>query len=135
MATFDAPSRESCTVRRARTNTPLQALVLMNDIQFVEAARNLAQRMMTEGGSTPRDRVTYAFRLATARQPSADELEVILNVFQDHLAHFSKNQDAAAKLVAVGESKRDESLDAGEMAAWTMIANLILNLNETLTKG
>lgn len=135
MLTFDAPSRESCTVRRARTNTPLQALVLMNDIQFVEAARALAERMMTEAGPTPEDRVTFAFRLATARRPASDELDVFLRLYAEYLKDYGRDREAATKLVSVGESGWNQALDVAELAAYTMIANLILNLDETVTKG
>ena len=134
LTTFDAPSRETCTVRRARTNTPLQALVLMNDTQYVEAARRLAERMLTEGGATPEEQITYAFRLSTARRPSADELALLAGVLNAYLADYQAKPDAAAKLLAVGESKRNESLDAAQLAACTMVANLILNLDETITK-
>ena len=132
--TFDAPSRETCTVRRARTNTPLQALALMNDEQYVEASRHLATRMMREGGSQPHDRLSYGFRLATARPPAPGELDVLRKLYDEQLAHYRADNDAAVKLLSVGESKRDESLDPSEHAAWTMMANLILNLDETITK-
>lgn len=134
LLTFDAPSRETCTVRRSRTNTPLQALVLMNDEQYVEASRRLAERMMTEGGSSPPDRASYAFRLATARPPRTDELEVLLKTYEAQLADYRADAEAAGKLLAIGESKRNEALDQAELAAWTMVANLILNLDETVTK-
>ncbi|MCH7990223.1 MAG: DUF1553 domain-containing protein, partial [Planctomycetes bacterium] len=135
MASFDAPSRESCTVRRERTNTPLQALILMNDVQFVEAARKLAERMMTEAGSKPKQRIAFAFRMATSRRPTADETAVLLEIYHVHLAEYQKDKQAALKLVSVGEIKRNEALDVSELAAWTMIANLIFNLDETVTKG
>ncbi|MFQ5734465.1 MAG: DUF1553 domain-containing protein, partial [Planctomycetaceae bacterium] len=135
MSIFDAPSREACTARRERTNTPLQALVLMNDVQFVEAARKFAERIMTEGGKTTDERIGFAFRTCTARRPTKDELTVIKNVFQSHLAEYKKDPRAALKLLSVGESKRNEKLDPAEAAAWTMIGNLILNLDETVTKG
>jgi hypothetical protein len=134
MLTFDAPSREVCTVRRARTNTPLQALATMNDEQFVEAARHLARRMLLEGGATYPDRLTHGFRLATGRKPSPAELELLVTLFQEHHAHYQAKPDEAIKLLTVGESKRDESLNASEHAAMTMMANLLLNLDETLTK-
>ncbi len=134
LTTFDAPSRETCVVRRARTNTPLQALVLMNDEQFVEASRRFARRMIQEGGGTPNERLGYGFRLATARQPESRELAVLVKLCQDQLAYYDAHQDAALKLLAVGETKRDESLDPSEHAAYTMLANLILNLDETITK-
>ncbi|MBI3865981.1 MAG: DUF1553 domain-containing protein [Planctomycetia bacterium] len=134
LLTFDAPSREACTVRRSRTNTPLQALVLLNDKQYVEAARKLAERIMTEGGATPAERAAYAFRIATSRKPTADETVVLVRVFESELVEFQADADAAAKLLAVGDAKRNESLDPKELAAWTMVANLVLNLDETVTK-
>jgi mono/diheme cytochrome c family protein len=130
---FDAPSRETCVARRSRTNTPLQALVLMNDEQYVEAARHLAERIMTEE-ATPDKRLGLAFRLATARAPTENEQKVLLKVFDKHLQHYRSNADAAVKLLSVGESKRDPKFDPAECAAYTMVANLILNLDETITK-
>ncbi|GAB4157955.1 MAG: PSD1 and planctomycete cytochrome C domain-containing protein [Planctomycetaceae bacterium] len=135
MAAFDAPSRESCTVRRERTNTPMQALLLMNDIQFVEASRKFAERIMKTGGKSLDEKMTFAFRSATARRPSASELKVMKDVYQSYLAEYRKNPQAAAKLLSVGESPRDQSLNQAELAAWAMTANLILNLDETITKG
>lgn len=131
---FDAPSRETCTVRRPRTNTPLQALTLMNDEQFVEAARQLARRMMTEGGKTPQERLTDGFRLATARRPDAKELDTLTKLYEQQLTYYRADKDAALKLLGMGASKRNEALDPGEHAAWTMMANLLLNLDETITK-
>ena len=107
----------------------------MNDEQFVEASRQLAQRLMTDGGKTDADRASYAFRLATARRPQAKELEVLLDVFKASLAKFEADKEAATKLINVGESKPNEKLDASQLAAWTIVANLILNLDETITKG
>jgi hypothetical protein len=135
LMTFDAPDRETCTVRRARTNTPLQALVLMNDPTYVEASRKLAERMMTEGGPTPDDRIAFAFRLATARVPSARETDVLRRVFEDELAVYRKDGAAARKLLSVGEAPRDARLDPAELAAWATVAGVILNLDETVTKG
>ena len=132
---LDAPSRETCTARRPRTNTPVAALALMNDIQYFESARALAQRTMLEGGPTPESRATYAFRLATGRPPQPDELALLLEQYRSHLADFKLDMIAAEKMSAIGEAKRDPSLDIAELAAWTMIANTILNLDETLTKG
>jgi hypothetical protein len=134
LTTFDAPSRETCTVKRPRTNTPLQALALMNDEQFVEAARHLAHRMMTEGGKSPPERLAYGFRLATARRPGAKELDVLTKLFEQQLGHYRSDKEGALKLLSLGASKRDEALDPGEHAAWTMMANLLLNLDETITK-
>lgn len=134
LVTFDAPDRETCTVRRSRTNTPLQALILMNDPTYVEAARKLAERMMNEA-KTIDDRVVLAFRLATARPPNLNELRLLRRLFEQQLSSYRADSPAAVKLLAVGESPRDENLDAAELAAWTMVANVILNLDETLTKG
>lgn len=134
MTTFDAPSREVCTVRRPRTNTPLQALATMNDVPYVEASRHFARRMLTEGGTTYPDRLTHGFRLATGRKPSPAELEVLVAMFQEHHAHYQSKPDEAVKLLSIGESKRDESLNPSEYAAMTMLGNLLLNLDETLTK-
>lgn len=131
---FDAPSREACVARRSRTNTPLQALALMNDEQYVEAARMLAERMMTQGGGGPAERLAHGFRVATGRKPSDKEAGVLVNVFQRQLEHYKTQPDAAKKLLAIGDTKRNESLDAPEHAAYTMVANLILNLDETITK-
>ncbi|MGE3317505.1 MAG: DUF1553 domain-containing protein, partial [Planctomycetaceae bacterium] len=135
LTTFDAPSREACTVRRSRTNTPLQALVLMNDEQYVEASRRFARRIMTEGGATPDERATFAFRVSTSRKPKADEVAVLMNVFTKQLEEFRANREAAEKLLKVGDMPPDTSLDAAELAAWTMVANVLLNLDETVTKG
>ncbi len=135
MSTFDAPSREACTVRRARTNTPLQALVLMNDIQFVEAARHLGERLMTSGGDTPEERIAHGFRLATARYPTKDESAVLLKLYEDQLQTYRKDAEAAMKLISVGDSPRNMELDPAEHAAWTMIGSVLLNLDETVTKG
>ncbi|MBX7074633.1 MAG: PSD1 and planctomycete cytochrome C domain-containing protein [Pirellulales bacterium] len=134
LTAFDAPSRETCTVRRARTNTPLQALALMNDVQFVETSRALATRMMKEGGAAPAERAAFGWRLATARVPESDELAVLVGMYEKQLGEFRADAEAAKQLLAVGESKRDEALDPAEHAAWTMVANLILNLDETITK-
>ena len=137
MSTFDAPDRETCTVRRGRTNTPLQALVLLNDPTYVEAARKLAERMMREPApaASVDDRIAFAFRLATARGPRAEESAVLKKIYEAQLAAYRANHDAAMKLLAVGESPRDEKLDAPELAAWTMVATTVLNLDETVTKG
>ena len=131
---FDAPSRETCVARRSRTNTPLQALVLMNDEQYVEASRRLAARMLTEGGSTAVDQLTFGFRLCTARRPNEKELSVLQRIHAAHVAHYQSNAEAAGKLLAIGASARAAALDATQHAAMTMMANLILNLDETITK-
>ncbi|MEX2561567.1 MAG: DUF1553 domain-containing protein, partial [Pirellulales bacterium] len=110
------------------------ALVLMNDTQYVEVARRLAERIMTEAPSSPEERSAFGFRLATARRADPDEVAVLARTYSEQLAEYQSDPEAAAKLVAVGDSKRNESLDVAELAAWTMVANLILNLDETVTK-
>ena len=126
LASFDAPDREKCTARRAFTNTPLQALTLMNDPTYVEAARALAQRSLLEAGSDESARIVYAFRLATARKPSGKETGVLKSLLNSRLDAFRKDRRAAARLVAVGESARDARLDVAELAAWTTVASAIL---------
>jgi hypothetical protein len=134
LAAFDAPDREVCTVRRARTNTPLQALILMNDPTYVETSRKLAERLMTQATSVE-ERITLAFRLATGRRPTTEELAVLRKIFEAQLAVYRKEGKAALKLLEVGESKRNEKLDQAELAAWAMVASVILNLDETVTRG
>jgi len=134
LATFDAPDREKCTARRAQTNTPLQALVLMNDPTYVEAARALAQRTMLEGGNDESTRIAYAFRLATSRKPTGSETGVLRKLLQGRLAAFRQDPRAAARLIAIGESQRDTRIEPAELAAWTTVASAILNLDETITK-
>jgi Protein of unknown function (DUF1553)/Protein of unknown function (DUF1549)/Planctomycete cytochrome C len=135
LMTFDAPDRETCTVRRARTNTPLQALVLMNDPTYVEASRKFAERIVKEGGGSLDERLTFAFRSTLARMPSTAELAVIRGIYEKQLARFKASPELATKLLSVGESPRDESLDAAELAAWSIVASTLMNLDETLTKG
>jgi len=134
LSTFDAPDREKCTARRALTNTPLQALALMNDPTYVEASRALAQRTLLEGGKDERSRLAYAFRLATARMPSGRETGVLRDLLRTRLASFRQDRQGATKLLGVGESPRDKRLDPAELAAWTTVASVILNLDETVTK-
>ncbi len=135
MTTFDAPSRESCTVRRERTNTPLQALLLMNEPQLVEAARALAERTLREAGPTNKDRLTHMFRLVTARCPGANDLAELEAALKDLTAHYASQPEAARQLIAIGETKPDTRLNSSELAAWTMIGNIVLNLDEVITKG
>jgi hypothetical protein len=134
MLTFDAAGRETCVVRVSRTNTPLQALNLMNDVTYVEAARVLAQRVLREGGATTEGRLTLAFRLATARSPRPAELKILRAGLEEHLAHYRADRKAALALVSAGESRRDGRADTTELAAYTALASLILNLDETITK-
>ncbi len=135
LATLDAPDRETCTVRRSRTNTPLQALVLMNDPTYVEGARKFAERILLEGGKTADEKLTFAFRTVLSRSPSDAERAVLRRVLDRQLAAFRGDGDEVKKLLAIGESPADESLDAAELAAWTMVATAILNTDEAVTKG
>ncbi len=134
LVTFDAPDREKCTVRRARTNTPLQALILMNDPTYVEAARALAQRALIEGGDSDSGRLAFMYRRATAREPSPKEKDVLLTLLHQQIEDYRQYPDNAKELLAVGESPYDSSLDEQQLAAWTMVASTILNLDETITK-
>ena len=135
MTTFDAPNREQSCTRRERSNTPLQALQLMNDVQHFEAARAFAERMMKEGGEQTAARLTWGFRNATARPPAADELELLQHAYATQLQRYEANPGPALQVIAAGESKRDEKLDPEELAAFTLVANLILNLDEVVTKN
>lgn len=134
MLTFDSASRETCVVRETRTNTPLQALDLMNDVAYVEAARVMAERMMHEGGTTPTDRLTYGFRVATAREPSTAESGILLRNFRRYLDRYQTSPQEALLYLSSGEKQRDELLTASEHAAYAATASLILNLDETITK-
>jgi len=134
LSTFDAPDRETCTVRRLRTNTPLQALILMNDPTYIEASRKLAERLISSTRSDKK-RVELAFQLALARPPAKRELAVLLRIAQAQISVYRSDRDAAAQLLGVGEAARNQGLDSAELAAWTIVANVILNLDETITKG
>ena len=132
--TFDAPEREFCQVRRPQTNTPLQALVLLNDPTYLEASRKLAERTMREGGEQPNERLAWAFRLVTARPPAPEDLTLLRETFDRRLAHFKSTPDAAKKLLSIGESPRDQKLNDSELAAYTTLASMLLNLDEVITK-
>jgi Protein of unknown function (DUF1553) len=135
LATLDAPDRETCVVRRSRTNTPLQALVLMNDPTYVEASRKLAERLLAEGGPSVESKIAYAFKLAASRMPNERETAILKKLYDDRLTHFTANPAAAKKLLAVGESPADAKLDPATIAAWATVAGAILNLDEVLTRG
>ena len=135
MSTFDGPNREQTCARRERSNTPLQALQLLNDIQHIEAARNLAQRLITEGGAKPEERLDFGFRIVTSRRPTVAEQGILKTSLDKHLARFQQNKPAAEQLIKYGESLAKAGLDPVELAAYTMVANLLLNLDETLTKN
>ncbi len=134
MVTFDATSREACTVQRSRTNTPLQALALMNDVTFVEAARVFAQRELAVLRDSMADRITHVFRTVTARIPEPEEVQILERRFALSLAAFHQNPDAATQLIHEGEFPIDDQLDPIELAAFTTVTSLILNLDEVITK-
>ena len=131
---FDGPSREVCISRRERTNTPLQALALLNDTIFIEAARGLGTRMIRDGGENNTARIRHGFQLVTGRHPSPEELTILLRSLEIHQRTYANNRDLAAELIAVGESEPDHNLTAPELAAYTAIANTLLNLDETITR-
>jgi hypothetical protein len=133
--TFDAPNREVCTVKRPRTTTPLQALVLMNDPVYVEASRALAQRILHEGKGDIDERIKFAFRLTLARAPEKGEMKLLEKIYREQLQNFQSDPKAAKELVGVGDSERPKSLDESQLAAWMAVANILLNLDETITKG
>lgn len=135
MSLFDAPSREACSVSRTQTNTPLQALALLNDIQFVEAARAFGHRAMTRSAADDRDRLLWMWRWATSRPAEAEELAVMESLLKNERDHYGEHPDDAKRLVTVGESTLGKDADPAELAAWMSVANMLLNLDETLTKG
>jgi hypothetical protein len=135
LTNFDAPNREQLCAVRDRTNTPLQALQLMNDVQHVEAARALAERTLAEGGKTTEERITFLYRTLLSRQPDADEVRLVTVNLEQQRELYRADPAAARELVATGESKPCGAAPADETAAWTMIANLLLNLDETLNRN
>jgi hypothetical protein len=134
MEIFNAPNRETCAVRRERTNTPLQALVTLNDPQFVEAARFLAQRALKEGGDNDPSRLDFLAKRILSRSFRSDELPVVTESIQTLRDYYAGHAEDGQKLITVGESKPDASLSAGELAAWTMLVNELMNLDEVLNK-
>jgi hypothetical protein len=134
MAAFDAPNREVCTVARGNTNTPLQALVLLNDTQWVEAARMFAERILAQKGNDAA-RLRWAFAEGLARVPSEKELAVLAGTLQRERARYAKNETAARAFLAAGEAPRDARLPVAEHAAWAQVAVLVLNLSETVTRN
>jgi hypothetical protein len=135
LVNFDAPNREQVCAVRDRTNTPLQALQLMNDVQHIEAARALAERALGEGGTTTAERITFLYRTLLSRRPDADELRLVAANLEHQRQLYRADLSAARKLVAAGESKPRRVAPAEETAAWTMVANLLFNLDETLNRN
>ena len=134
MMNFDASDREVCTVHVKRTNTPLQALNMMNDTAFVEAARNLAGRVLRDGGRGPAERIEEAFRHVLSRPPRPDEAEILLELLESYREEFGGDIDSAEEFLAAGESAWDAQADPRELAAYTAVASLVLNLDEAITK-
>ena len=134
MLLFDAPSREACLVRRGRTNTPLQALALLNEVTFVEAARKLGERMISEGGPDTASRVRYGFQLALGRDPTSRELEIIAKGVERDRMLFEKDPAGAGKLAATGEAKSKPGIPPADLAAYALAANVLLNLDECVTR-
>jgi hypothetical protein len=132
---FDAPCREECTPDRARSNTPLQSLVLLNDATYVEAARAMAELVLRQGGSSPAERLAWAFRRTLSRLPGPSELRVLEPLLEAHLRHYRENRGAAEQLLSVGARPKPSDLDVAELAAWTSACRVLLNLHETITRN
>ena len=134
MTTFDAPGRSHMSLNRGKTSTPLQALFTLNDPQFVEASRLLAERMMTEGGENLESQISFAFKAATARTPKEQEIQLLSELYMEEFEAFQAEPARADSLLGVGESPVDNNLDTTQLAAGTIVASTILNLDETITK-
>jgi hypothetical protein len=134
MLLFDSPNREICTVKRSRTNTPLQALALMNEVTYVEAARVLAQRMILEGGATPEARIQWGFKRAVGRTPTVQEVKILSDGLAKRAVRFQQSPEEAKKLISVGAAKADPKTDTVELANYTAAANVLLNLDELITR-
>jgi hypothetical protein len=134
LVAFDAPTREECTVERARSNTPLQALVVLNDPTYVEAARAFAARIVGEGGRTEAQRLGFAFRRALGRDPLPAEAALLQRLYQQHRQQYQADQPAARALLAVGDAPAPAGIAPAELAAWTSVARVIFNLHEMLTR-
>jgi len=134
MMNFNAAARKVCIVRKASTNSPLQALTLMNNVTFVETSRLLAERMLHEGDSLLADQVAFGFRLATGRRSNSRELDLLCDAFHIFRAKYENEPEAAQKLLAVGDYPHDKTLAVRRLAAMTMVASAIMNLDEVVTK-
>jgi hypothetical protein len=135
MAAFDAPSRETCAIKRVRSNTPVQAFVTLNDPVYVEAAQALARRVMKEGGSSPEERARFVLRLCLVRDPQSEQVTRILELYQSELEHYRQAPAEAIKLATDPLGPVPLHMRPEELAAWTVIANVVLNLDGVLTKG
>ena len=135
LCAFDAPTREECTNERSRSSTPLQALVMLNDPTYVEASRAFAERIMKEGTGSTKERISFAFRQALSRPPTAAEIRVLEPLFLKHVKEFRDDKSAAQRLIAVGSRPAPKDVDIVELAAWTTVGRVILNLHETITRN
>jgi hypothetical protein len=135
LAAFDATSREECTADRPRSNTPQQALVLLNDPTYVEAARALAGRILHSGGMSTDERLRFAFEQVLNRKPRPEETAVLSTLLEKHRAEFTADKASAEKVLAVGDLKSPAALDSVELAAWTSVSRVLLNLHETITRN
>ena len=135
MASFDAPSREYCVLKRSRSNTPLQALNILNDPAFIEAAQALARKIAAQPSTDIKDRVTFAFRTCLARAPKQTEVDRLLSLYQTELANYRQDTKAAIKIASSEIGKAPARAEVAELAAWTVVANVLLNLDEIITKG
>jgi hypothetical protein len=133
MATFDAPNREVCTLRRPRSNTPLQALVTLNDGVYIEAAQALARRIAAQPGSTE-EKARFGFRLCLVRPPRSTELRRLLSLYQDALAHYAGEMEQAKAMATDPLGPAPQGSDVVELAAWTVVGNVLLNLDEMLMR-
>ena len=135
MQLFDAPTRERCILQRSRTNTPLQALVLLNDVQYVEAARNLAQQILTAPPSTIDQQIDDLYMRVLSRPARAEEVKILSDILSEYLTEFAADTESAKSLVGFGESDRDESIEVSMHAAWTMLCSMVMNLDEAVTRN
>jgi hypothetical protein len=132
---FDAPTREECTVQRAQSNTAPAALVLLNDPSFVEADRAFAARILQEGGRTTKDRLNYAFRQAVSRDADAEEHDVLEKQLALDFRYYSEHRDAAEQLLKIGLTPAPRHLGKADLASWTLVARVVLNLGEVITRN
>ena len=135
LVAFDAPPREEATCERLKSNIPQQALVLLNDPTYVEAARVFAARILQEGGSNPLDRINWAYQTALNRQAGPQEVQLLSDLYQKHLSEYAQDKASAEKLIATGDSPAPKDIDPAELAAWTSVSRVILNLSETITRS
>lgn len=131
---FDAPSREECTAERARSNTPLQSLTLLNDPTFVEAARVFAEKIIEQGGANDRERLRWAYEHALSREPQKEEMKTLAELYQKHFQKYQGDKESVERLLKVGDAPVKKEINPVELAAWTSVSRTILNLHETITR-